>query len=199
MTTTVFLVRHAAHDRLNRILCGRMPGVSLGTDGRAQAAALAERLARESLAAVYASPLERACETAEPLARHREIDVQVVDALNEIDIGAWTGRAFDDLRDDPHWTRWNTARSVTRPPVGETMLEAQTRVVGGIERLCAAHPEQGIALVSHADVIKAALAYYLGLPLDAILRFEISPASISKLVLGDWGAKVISMNEGLAP
>ena len=66
MTTTVFLVRHAAHDRLNRILCGRMPGVSLGADGRAQAAALAERLARESLAAVYASPLERACETAEP-------------------------------------------------------------------------------------------------------------------------------------
>lgn len=195
MTTTVFLVRHAAHDRLNRILCGRMPGVTLGAEGRAQAAALAERLARENVAAVYVSPLERARETAETLSQRLGIAAHVVDELNEIEIGAWTGRAFDELRDDPHWTRWNTARSVTRPPGGETMLEAQARIVGGIERLCAAHPDQSIALFSHADVIKAALAYHLGLPLDAILRFEISPASVSTLVVGDWGAKVIRMNE----
>ena len=196
MTTTVFFVRHATHDWLNRILCGRMPGVTLGAEGRAQAAALAVRLQREPIAAVYASPLERARETAQPLAEGLRLDVQIRDALNEIDVGAWSGRTFDDLRDDPHWTRWNTARNVTRPPGGETMLEAQVRIVSAIERLCAAHPEQSVALVSHGDVIKAALAYYLGLTLDAILRFDISPASVSTLVVGDWGAKILSMNEG---
>ena len=198
MTTTVFLVRHATHDRLNRVLCGRMPGVTLGAEGRDQAAALAACLRREPIAAVYASPLERARETAQPLAERLGLDVQVMDALNEIDVGVWSGRTFDDLSDDPLWNRWNTARSVTRPPGGETMLEAQARVVGGIGRLCAAHPEQSVALVSHGDVVKAALAYYLGLPLDAILRFEISPASVSTLVVGDWGAKVFSMNKGAA-
>jgi len=196
VTTTVFLVRHATHDRLNRILCGRMPGVTLGAEGRAQAAALPARLRREPIVAVYASPLERACETAQPLADGLRLDVQVLDALNEIDVGAWSGRTFDDLRDDPLWTRWNTARNVTRPPGGEMMLEAQVRIVGAIEHLRAAHPEQSVALVSHGDVIKAALAYYLGLALDAILRFDISPASVSTLVVGDWGAKILSMNEG---
>ena len=198
MTTTLFLVRHAAHDRLNRILCGRMPDVTLGAPGRAQAERLAERLARETIAAVYASPLERARETAAPIAERLKLDVQPMDALNEIDVGAWSGRALEDLREDPLWKRWNTARSVTRPPGGETMLEAQARAVGAIERLCAAHPEQGVALVSHGDVIKAALAYHLGLPLDAVLRFEISPASVSTLVVGDWGAMVFSINEGVA-
>ena len=196
MTTTVFLVRHATHDRLNRILCGRMPGVTLGAEGRAQAAALPARLRREPIVAVYASPLERTRDTAQPLADGLRLDVQVMDALNEIDVGAWSGRTFDDLRDDPLWTRWNTARNVTRPPGGEMMLEAQVRIVGAIEHLRATHPEQSVALVSHGDVIKAALAYYLGLALDAILRFDISPASVSTLVVGDWGAKILSMNEG---
>src|SRR5215208_4605580 len=135
VTTTLHLVRHAAHDRLDRVLCGRMPGVTLGTLGRAQAAALSERLAGESIGAVYASPLERARETAEPLAERSGLAVRVEAAFQELDFGAWSGRAFDDLSGDPLWTRWNTARSLTRPPGGETMWEAQARVVGGIERL----------------------------------------------------------------
>jgi broad specificity phosphatase PhoE len=198
MTTTVLLVRHAAHDRLDRVLCGRMPGVTLGEAGCSQAATLAERLGCEAVAAVYASPLARARETAELIARRLGLEVQVVDALNEIDLGDWSGRSFEELRGDSHWQRWNTARSLTRPPGGETMLEAQVRVVAAVERLCAAHPEESIVVVSHADVIKAALAHYLGLPLDATARFEIAPASISSLVVGAWGAKVLSLNEKAA-
>ncbi|MGX7706029.1 histidine phosphatase family protein [Methylobacterium sp. Gmos1] len=195
MTTTFFLVRHAAHDRLGRVLCGRMPGVTLGREGRAQADALAARLSGEGLAAVYASPLERARETAEPVAARAGLAVGILPALNEIDFGAWAGLPFDELHQDPLWAGWNQARHVTRPPGGETALEAQARVLRGLEELRARHGEARLALVSHADVIKLVIAHALGLGADAMRLFEIGPASVSVLVLGAWGAKVESLNE----
>lgn len=195
MTTTFFLVRHAAHDRLGRVLCGRMPGVTLGREGRAQAGALAARLAGEGLAAVYASPLERAQETAIPLAARAGLAVETLPALNEIDFGSWAGQSFDALHGDPVWTGWNQARHVTRPPGGETALEAQSRVLRGLEALRARHGEARLALVSHADVIKLVIAHALGLGADAMHRVEIGPASVSAVVLGAWGAKVESLNE----
>ncbi|AWN45310.1 histidine phosphatase family protein [Methylobacterium terrae] len=195
MTTTFFLVRHAAHDRLGRVLCGRMPGVTLGREGRAQAEALAGRLAGEGLAAVYASPLERAQETAAPVAARTGLAVGTLPALNEIDFGAWAGRDFDALHGDPAWTGWNRARHVTRPPGGETALEAQGRLLRGLEELRHRHGEARLALVSHADVIKLAIVHALGLGPEAMARFEVGPASVSVLVLGEWGAKVESLNE----
>ncbi|ACL56094.1 histidine phosphatase family protein [Methylobacterium nodulans] len=195
MTTTFFLVRHAAHGHLDRTLCGRMPGIRLGEEGRAQARALAARLKSERLDAVYASPLERAQETGEPIAAAAGVPMRVLPALNEIDFGAWSGCSFEELHADPRWTLWNTARHVTRPPGGETILEAQARAVGALEELRASHGEARIALVSHADLIKLVLAFALGLAPDALGRFEVSPASISAVVLGEWGAKVESINE----
>lgn len=197
MTTTFFLLRHAAHDRLGRVLCGRMPGVTLGEAGRAQAAALAERLSRETVAAVYSSPLERARETAEPVAARLGLSVEIAPEIDEIGFGDWSGMSFEALKSDPRWTAWNAARSVTRPPGGETMLEAQARAVGFIERLRGRHRDGAAALVSHSDLLKAVLSWCLGLPLDLIARFEIGPASLSTVVVGDWGAKVLSLNESL--
>jgi len=176
-----------------------MPGVRLGPEGRAQAEAVAARLRGEGIAAIQSSPLERARETAEPLAECLGVGVEVVDALDEIDAGAWTGAAFDELRDDPRWTLWNSARSVTRAPEGESMLEVQGRVLAHVERLRSRLPDGAVALVSHADVIKAAIAFWLGISLDALQRFEIAPASLSRVVVGDWGAKVLSLNETVAP
>jgi len=198
VTTTVFLLRHAAHDRLGRVLCGRMPGVSLGEAGRAQAARLADRLARETVGAVYSSPLERARETAEPIAARLGLPVEVAPEIDEVAFGAWSGLTFAELERDPRWASWNAARAVTRPPGGETMLEAQARAVGFVERLRETHRDGAAALVSHADLLKAVLAYFLGLSLDLIGRFEIGPASLSTLVVGDWGAKVLSVNEAPA-
>jgi probable phosphoglycerate mutase len=193
--TILFLVRHAAHDLVDRALCGRMPGVRLGEHGRAQAERLAMRLSRESVVAVQSSPLERARETAEPIATRFGLGVEVADALSEIDVGEWSGRPFDELRDDARWALWNAARSVTRAPGGETMLEVQARAVAHLEALRSRFPDLGVVLVSHADVIKAALAYCLGLSLDSLQRFEIAPASLSIVEIGDWGAKVLSLNE----
>jgi broad specificity phosphatase PhoE len=197
--TTLFLVRHAAHDRVDRVLCGRMPGVRLGPEGRAEAERLAERLARVDIAAVQSGPLERTRETAEPVAARLGLGVEVADGLDEIEVGAWTGTPFDELRDDPRWTLWNAARSVTRAPGGETMIEVQARVLAHVEALRARFPDRAVVLVSHADVLKAALAHWLGLSLDSLQRFDIAPASLSTVAVGDWGAKVLSLNERAGP
>ena len=198
MTTTFFLVRHAAHDRVGTVLCGRMQGISLGEDGRLQARALADRFVSENVVSVYTSPLERAVETAEPIAARIGKRLERSSDIIEIDFGAWSGKSFDMLADDPLWSTWNSSRSTTRPPQGETMLEAQVRIVRTMERLRHLHAGASVILVSHSDVIKAALLYHLGMSIDAYARLEVSPASISTLVVGEWGSKVLRMNEVIA-
>ncbi|MEE1655322.1 histidine phosphatase family protein [Microvirga sp. CF3062] len=198
MTTTFHLVRHATHDRVGTILCGRMPGVHLGTLGKAQAERLAVRFTNENIASIQTSPLERAVETSEPIAAGIGQPLEICESIAEIDFGAWSGTSFEALAQDPRWSAWNNARSNSRPPYGETMLEAQVRIVGALEQLRSRHRDHSVILVSHSDVIKAALLYHLGLPIDGYARFDIDPASISTLVVGDWGSKVLRLNEVMA-
>jgi broad specificity phosphatase PhoE len=196
VSTTLFLVRHAAHDDVGGFLAGRLPRIHLGTAGLAQAARLGERMRRERFAAIHSSPRERTRQTAEAIASASGVErVQVDEALDEIDLGAWSGKTLDELNTDPLWQRWNSVRSLTRPPGGETMLEVQARVMSLIERLAQTYRNGALVLVSHADVIRAAVCFYLGLTLDAWPRFEIGPASITTIVTGDWGAKVLGLNE----
>ena len=196
--TTIFLVRHAAHDRVDRILCGRMPGVSLSETGRAQAARVAKRLSGEGLAGVYTSPLERARETAEPIAATAAVAIETVQGLNEIDVGEWTGRSFAELDHDPRWGKWNSDRAQGQAPAGERMRAVLDRVLDQVGALQLRHPGERLAAVSHADVIKAAICGVLGLSLDRYHAFDIEPASISTIVLWDGGGKVLSLNERCA-
>lgn len=198
MTTTFFLVRHAAHGLLDRVLVGRTPGVGLSARGRRQAERVALRLAGERLTAVHVSPRERARETAGPIAAASGAPVVLSLDLDEIDFGAWTGRSFDELAGDPAWRAWNERRAEAQPPGGESMRSVQARVVRLLDGLARLHPGGRIAVVSHGDVIRAALLHYLGLPLDSYDRFEIGPAGVSILVVGSWGAKILSLNETLA-
>jgi broad specificity phosphatase PhoE len=198
VTTTVYLVRHGAHDRLGKVLCGRMAGVALNDDGLAQAKAAARRLRGRGVAAVYASPVQRTWQTAAPIGEALACPVSVDEGLTEIDFGDWSGKPFDELGSDPDWAAWNTARGEARPPAGESMAEARDRVIGFLDRVREAHPEQAVIAVSHADVIKAALLQVLGLPLQAYGRIEVDPGSISVIVTGGWGAKVHSINEAIA-
>lgn len=172
-----------------------MPGVELSAQGRAEADALAGRLRDEAVAAVYASPLERTRQTAKPIATQCGLEVQESADLLEIEFGAWTGAALERLEGDPQWSLWNNARTQARPPGGESMLEVQLRLCRWLDGARARHPDQRIVAVSHGDVIKAALAYALGLSLDQHLRLEVGPASVSVLVVGEWGMKVLSINE----
>jgi probable phosphoglycerate mutase len=195
VTTTIFFLRHGSHDRLGHVLCGRMEGVTLSARGREEARAAGARLAGEALAAVYSSPMTRTRETAELAAEALGLPVRTDEDLTEVDYGEWTGAAFAALEDDPRWKAWNYARGVSRAPGGESLLDVQARLRRFVDRARLAHPDQRIAAVSHGDPIKSIVAHATGMPLDNLDRLEISPASLSVLVAGDWGMRVFSVNE----
>jgi probable phosphoglycerate mutase len=195
--TTFALIRHADHALVGHTIVGRVPDVRLSPEGVREAAALAERLGAGSIAALYSSPLERARATAAPLAARLGLEVQIAAELNEIDFGAWTNRTLADLHDLEEWRRFNIFRSGSRIPGGETMIEVQDRVLRLVERLCPAHPDETVALISHGDVIKATLAHYLGAPLDLFQRIKISPASISVVQIERYGPEVLLINGGV--
>lgn len=184
------------HTDYDQRLSGRRPGVSLSEEGRAQAARLGRYLSRDGIDRIETSPLERARETADAVAHATGIEeVHRSEALTELDMGEWTGREFGTFGDDPAWRAWNEHRGDARIPGGETMAEAQGRIVGHIKHLAAEQDGRTVALVSHSDMIRAAIAWALGLPLDNLLRFDIDAASVSRLVVGDWGARVLGVNE----
>src|SRR5207302_8120569 len=140
------------------------------------ARALAERWNQALPAAIYSSPLERAVETAEPLAVRWALQITRREALGEIRFGDWTGRSFAELEQDPRWRLFNARRTAQPVPGGESILEVQARIVSELSCLASRHPGESIVAVSHGDVIRAAVACYLGISLDFLLRFEIAPA-----------------------
>jgi probable phosphomutase (TIGR03848 family) len=194
--TTLFLIRHAANDYVkDGKLAGRLPGVHLNEEGHKQAEQMAARMNQVKLDAIYSSPLERAVETAEYLSRARGLEIQRRDGLNEIDVGAWQDQKIDDLNKTDEWRMFQVYPSGARPPGGESGRQMQTRVVSEVEAICAEHLEGSIAIVSHADTIKAIVAHYAGLPLDLFQRLIVSPASVSVIWLGPWGPRVIRFND----
>jgi probable phosphoglycerate mutase len=192
--TTCVLIRHAEHALLGHTIVGRAPGVGLSPEGLRRAEVLAERLEGSSIKALYSSPLQRARATAGAIAARARLEVHITDELNEIDFGEWTNRTLVELHELEEWRRFNVFRSGSRIPGGETMIEVQARMLRLIERLCTVHPAATVALVGHGDPIKAALASYLGVPLDLSQRIEISPASVSIVRLERYGPQVLLIN-----
>ena len=197
LTATILLIRHAAHVELGRTLTGRRRDVALSPEGLEQAQIVADLIGTEPIAAVYSSPRERAYYTAREIAEPHELKVVVKDGLDEVDFGDWTGLGFDALEGDPLWQQWNEARGTARPPNGESMAEAVERAAAALDQLAHDHGGESIVAVSHCDIIRGLIAHYLGLPLDNLLRFDIDPASVSRLVLGAWGARIVNLNERL--
>ena len=193
--TTFLLIRHAACDPVGASIAGWAPGIHLNEQGRAQGERLAARLAGPPVTAVYTSPLERARETAAPLAARLGLGVHIEEGLGEIRFGEWTGRTLEELSALPEWRRFNSFRSGTRVPGGELLLEVQTRAVAALDRLRARHPGEMIALISHGDVLKAVIGHYAGIPIDLLERLEIDPASVSVVAVHDWGARLLRLND----
>ncbi len=192
--TTIHLIRHGTNDYVGKAIAGRVPGLSLNREGQKQAERVAARLGKESIAAIFSSPLERAVETAVPLAKRLGLDIQISEALNEVDFGDWTKQSFEQLNALPRWQQWNSFRSGTRVPDGEMMAEVQSRMVKEVYRVRREYPEETVALFSHGDPIRSVLAYYLGVPLDLFQRIEVDPATINTLLISDEGAKVAGLN-----
>jgi probable phosphoglycerate mutase len=192
--TTFFLIRHASCSGLGRMLWGRTPGICLNEKGKLQARRLAERFQWISLPAIYSSPLERAVETAETIARTMKLEVRKNHAFDEIHFGDWTGKAFEALSGDERWRQFNTQRSTATIPGGESFLNVQSRVVTELNELSTQHGNERVAIVSHADVIKAAVGYFTATPIDLLHRIEISPCSVSVLALDRDDARLLTIN-----
>ena len=194
--THILLIRHGMNDYLvTRRLAGRLPGVHLNAEGRAQAQALGELLASTPIAAVYSSPLERTVETAEPIAAGHGLPVVPLEAVGEAICGEWAGRAIEELLQTARWQQVQTSPSSFRYQGGESVGEMQARMVAALETLRATHPGQTVVVVSHSDPIKAALAHYLSMPLDLYQRLTIAPASISELLFTPAGPRLARCND----
>src|SRR5260221_788503 len=195
--TQILLIRHAVNDyvKTNR-LAGWTPGVHLNEEGRAQAVALGERLAKAHIDAIYSSPLERTVETAQAvLAHHPDLKLQLLEDVGEVRYGDWTGAEIRKLAQRKMWRVIQTNPSRASFPNGEAMRDVQLRAVNALEKLVLNHPRETVAVVSHSDVIKMILAHYLGIHLDLFQRLEISPASLSVIMLGGYRPGIIQINE----
>jgi probable phosphomutase (TIGR03848 family) len=192
----VLLVRHGTTPTTGKVLPGRSTGLHLSDAGRAQAEAVAQRIAalKRAPVAVYASPLERTRETAAPIARALGLRVRSERALLEADMGSWTGEELKVLAKKPEWATVQRWPSGFRFPGGESFLEMSARIQSAILGLVTAHRGETVVAVSHADPIKAALAAAAGTPLDQFQRLVVSPCSVSALAYSDAGTHVLCMN-----
>jgi probable phosphomutase (TIGR03848 family) len=196
----VLLVRHGITPTTGKVLPGRAPGLHLSDEGRAQAEAVAQRIAAlaepggRRPVAVYASPLERTTETARPIARQLGLRVRSERGLLECDFGSWTGAQLIALAKKPEWAQVQRCPSGFRFPGGESFLEMQARMASAMARLISLHPGETIVAVSHADPIKAAVSSAAGTHLDLFQRLTVSPCSVSALAYAGGGPHVLTVN-----
>ena len=194
-STLFLLVRHGLTPTTGKVLPGRAPGLHLADAGQSQANAAAERIAAlNRVDAVYASPLERARETAAPIAKGKGLKVRIDKGLLECDFGEWTGAELKKLMKLPEWGTVIRAPSTFRFPGGESFNEMQVRIVSAIDRLRAAHQGGVVVCVSHADPIKAAVAHAMGTHIDLFQRIVISPCSVTAIAYSTGGPVVLTVN-----
>jgi broad specificity phosphatase PhoE len=209
----VLFVRHGKTPTTGQVLPGRAPGLHLADEGKAQAEAVAERLAAWTsppsatdgrpagkkpagprIAAVYSSPMERTRETAAPISRRLNLKVTIERGLVECDFGEWTGAELKTLAKLPEWTTVQRYPSGFRFPGGESFAGMRARMADTVAALCQRHPGGSIVVVSHADPIKAAVSDALGAHLDLFQRIVVSPGSVTAISYHRTGPVVLAVN-----
>jgi probable phosphomutase (TIGR03848 family) len=193
----LLLIRHGENDYTKtHKLAGRLPKVHLNEKGQKQAQALAEAFKDVPIKAVYSSPLERAMETATPIAEAIGVDIQKEKGLLETNVGDWQGKSLKRLYLKKHWKVVQHAPSRAQFPNGETFYECQNRIVRTIDNILSKHKTKDIvACVFHADPIKLAIALYIGMPLDQFQRLGCDTGSVSVLAIGEMGASLMKLNQ----
>jgi probable phosphoglycerate mutase len=193
----MLLIRHGENEFVKTgKLAGQLPDVHLNERGREQAVELADALRHIPVKAIYASPLERAVETAKPIAEGRKLEIQLRSQLMDSDIGKWQGRTLKQVRRIKKWKIVQQAPSRFKFPEGESFLETQTRIASCLDEIAASHKSKDIvAVVFHADPIKLAIAHYLGMPLDHFQRLACDTASVTVLYVSETSAHLIKLNQ----
>lgn len=193
---TILLIRHGENDMLNKGLAGRLPEIHLNEAGQRQAQEIASALAAAPIKAIYSSPMERALETAQPLAQAKGLAVQVLAGLNEVDFGDWQGVSYTDLQKEALWKQVQENAQAVRFPGGETLVEVQQRAVAEIERLAAESGEKDVAACfTHGDVVRLLTAHYLNMALNDFQRLLTFTASITTLHFDGVLPRVLNYNQ----
>ena len=193
-STIVLLIRHGQTPTTGQILPGRTPGLHLSERGQEQARDVASRLEGLALDAVYSSPMERAQETAAPTVAGQGLQLLADANLIECDFGQWTGEKLTELNKLPEWKQVQSSPSTFRFPEGESFTEMQDRMVSAVKDIAQRHPGHVVAAFSHADTIKAAVAYFVGTPLDSFQKIHIDTASISVVEFTKEGSRMLVTN-----
>jgi len=194
-STLIIMVRHGKTPSTGKLLPGRAKGLHLSDIGIQEALVVAERLSKiKKVAAIYASPLERARETAVPIAKALKQKVIINKGLLECDFGDWTGEELAKLMKLPEWSNVQRAPSTFRFPKGESFTEMQTRMVSTLDDLRKKHSGGVVICVSHADPIKAAVAHAMGTHIDLFQRIVISTCSVTAVSYSSFGPVVLTVN-----
>jgi broad specificity phosphatase PhoE len=168
--------------------------IALSELGERQAEALGAALVHRRIAAIYASPLQRARRTAEIVAAATGAPLEPVEDLRELSLGEWEGCTVEEVRARPGdpYTCWVRDPVGAMPPGGEPLAEVQRRVLRAIAAIERAHPNgDDVLVVCHGGVISAYLAHCLALPLSSIWRLTLSNCSISEVA----PPRVLTMND----
>jgi len=189
-------VRHGETEWVRERRFAGSRDIPLTETGRDQCAAVARALAGTAVAAVYASPLERARASAEVIAKPHGLAVRIVPAFSEMSFGSWEGLTRDEVlaRYPEAWDRWRSAPHLLELAGGETVPAVAARVTAGIEALQAAHDSQTIVLVSHGVVARVIVLGALGLGLDRLWTLDAAPAGITEIEYEPGWATVHRMN-----
>ena len=196
--TLLLLIRHGENDFVKTgKLPGQSAGIHLNERGQNQAQALGEALKEVPIKAVYASPLERAMETAEPIAQARKLQIVQEPDLRDANVGKWQGKSLKSLRLTKAWRVVQHSPSRFQFPEGESFMDLQTRIVNALEGIIRKYnkPKDIVAVVFHADPIKLAVAHFLGLPLDHFQRLSCDTGSLTALFAGEMGANLLKLNQ----
>jgi broad specificity phosphatase PhoE len=174
---TLYLVRHGEVHNPDGIIYGRLPGFGLSATGRSQIEAAGQALAaHEPFAALYASPLQRAQESAAILAGQLGLPVETQDLLAETDIGGYQGQPFSALP-RPYITEQPTHDGI------ESAASIRSRMLGWAEVMQARHPGQRLVAVSHRDPIIVAVLHWMGRGLAHLPDFDLKTGGVYRVQL----------------
>ena len=194
----VILVRHGETDwNQERRVQGSGSDRQLTETGRQQAESIGLRLKQEGIQAIYSSPLQRALDTAQAIARHHQAEAQIEPSLNEIDAGELEGIPTKKIGSylNQLLARERRDESVSKLYGGEMLTEVQQRAWSTIQRLVDKHRDGAIVVVSHYFVILSIICSVLGLPLSEMGRLKLEVGSISTIVFDERGAKLALFND----
>ena len=194
----LILIRHGECSwNKERRIQGCRSDTSLNERGKAQAEKMARALKEEKVTAIYSSPLNRAVNTAQPLARARRLEVNIDPDLKEIDAGELEGLSEEELRKHygEFWKEWRKGSGSTRVPGGESLEELQRRGWRSIQRIMERHPDGVVVVFSHLLTIITLVCRALGLDLRNMWRLRQDEAAITILNLGEQDASLALLSD----